>query len=287
MGVDREDPGEGVGGAGGAADAVERLLLGCLGVDGDELGAHQAAGGQRLVAEQGAQAALLDVREEVEDVGAAVVVELGEQVGGVVGLHPGDQVGDLVVVAVFGELELVLVAEFLEHVGFELGVVVDGGDDLLALAVRCGLDEVGELGRVEAGELRVRDAQLDRRDVAGERLEARPVEEVGDADAPGATARGSSRRSRLRGLDVDADDAPPAFDAGDLDLVRAHEPGAVDVDQLPVEQVLAQQQLALAALERLQVEPRLGEGDAAVLDLADLLGRDEDEPSRRPWRRRR
>ena len=97
--------------------------------------------------------------------------------------------------------------------------------------------------------------------------------------ARGATARGSSRRSRLRGLDVDADDAPPAFDAGDLDLVRAHEPGAVDVDQLPVEQVFAQQQLAFAPLERLQVEPRLGEGDAAVLDLADLLGWDEDEPS--------
>ena len=79
--------------------------------------------------------------------------------------------------------------------------------------------------------------------------------------------------------DVDPDDAPPAFDARDLDLVCAHKPGAVDVDQLPVEQVFAEQQLALASLERLQVEPRLRESDAAMLDLGDLLGWDEDEPA--------
>ena len=47
--------------------------------------------------------------------------------------------------------------------------------------------------------------------------------------------------------DVDADDAVPALEARELDLVRAHEPGAVDVDQLPVEHVLLQQHLAPAA----------------------------------------
>ena len=189
--------------------------------------------------------------------GAAVVVELGEQVGGVVGLHTGDQVGELVVVAVLGELELVLVAELFEQVGFELGVVLDGGDDFLALPVRRGLDEVGELGRVEAGELRVRDAQPDGRDVAGERLEARPVEEVGDADPRRDRPREQAPEQALR-ADVDPDDAPPAFDAGDLDLVRAHEPGAVDVDQLPVEEVLA----AAAARPR---GARTAAGRAALL----------------------
>ena len=73
--------------------------------------------------------------------------------------------------------------------------------------------------------------------------------------------------------DVDADDAPPAFDARDLDLVRAHQPRAVDVDQLPVEQVFTQQQLPFPTLERLQVEAGLGQRYSAVLDLADLLGR--------------
>ena len=76
------------------------------------------------------------------------------------------------------------------------------------------------------------------------------------------------------GADVDADHPPPAFDPGDLDLVGANEPCTVDVDQLAVEQVLSQQQLALSAFERLQVEPCLRERDPAVLDLADSLGGD-------------
>ena len=41
-----------------------------------------------------------------------------------------------------------LVVELLEHVGLELLVLTHGRQDLLALAVRGGLHEVGDLCRV-------------------------------------------------------------------------------------------------------------------------------------------
>ena len=56
-------------------------------------------------------------------------------------------------------------------------------------------------------------------------------------------------------------------DAGDereLDLVGAHEPRALDVDQLAVEQVALQQHLLGAALEGAQVELGLAQHDAVA-----------------------
>ena len=113
-----------------------------------------------------------------------------DEVGGVVGLHAREQRGDLLVAAVLDELELVAVLELLEDVGLELGVGGDRGDDLLALVVRRRLDEVGDLRRVELRELRVRHAQADGRDVAGERLDRGPVEEA----AAASTALGERAR---------------------------------------------------------------------------------------------
>ena len=211
--------------------------------------------------------------------GAAVVVELGEEVGGVVGLHPRDQVGDLVVVAVFGELELVLVAELFEEVGFELGVVLDGGDDLLALAVRCGLDEVGQLGRVEAGELRVRDAQLDGRDVAGERLEARPVEEVGDADRAARPRAGSRRRSRLCGLtSIPTTRHQPSTRAISISFARTRRAPSTLISCRSSRSSRSSSSPSRRS-NGCRSSRALRERDAAVLDLADLLGRNEDQPS--------
>jgi hypothetical protein len=51
----------------------------------------------------------------------------------------------------------VLLVELLEDVGLELAIVVaDRLDDLLALAPRRRLDEVGDLRRVQLGQLGVR-----------------------------------------------------------------------------------------------------------------------------------
>ena len=85
--------------------------------------------------------------EEPDHVLAPLLGQLQHEVGGVVRLHPREQLRDLRVGPVLDELELVAVLELLEDVGLELGVGRDRGDDLLALVVRRGLDEVGELRR--------------------------------------------------------------------------------------------------------------------------------------------
>ena len=57
-----------------------------------------------------------------------------------------------------------------------------------------------------------------------------------------------------------------AVDEGDLDLVRADEAGADDVDQVPCRQVLGEEQLAWPALETGEVERLALELDASGAD---------------------
>ena len=153
------------------------------------------------------------------------------------------------------------------------------GDDLLALAVAGRLDEVGELRRVQARELRVRRAQPDGRDVTGERLE---LAQSSTTLLAGTRSREPPREDAADDParpDIDADDAPPAVAAGELDVVRAPQARPVDVDQLTVEDVLAQQHLVGPALERAQVEPVGGERDASVVELGDrVAGYDDGVP---------
>ena len=204
-----------------------------------EVGAHQPAGLGGVVAEQGAHLHPLADRQQREHRLAALLVELADDVGGVVGSHPREDLGDLLVGAVLEELALVVVVELLEHVGLELAVVVaDGLDDLLALVPRGGLDEVGDLRGVELGELRVGHAQAHGGDVADERLHVGPVEELAGRDVR-AERLGQQPPQAPARAGVDAHDAPRARDQRQLDLVRAHEPRPLDVDQLTVEQVLA------------------------------------------------
>jgi hypothetical protein len=114
--------------------------------------------------------------------------------------------------------------------------VVHQGEDLLALMARCCIDEVGKVGRVQPSQLRVRYPQLDGWDVTGERLQARPVEEAGHAD-PVRVRTQEQASEQAAEADVDPDDPPPPLHPGDLDLVCAHQPGPLDVDQLSVENV--------------------------------------------------
>ena len=71
-------------------------------------------------------------RQQLDDAVAALLVELGEQVDGVVGLHAREHRGDLLVGPVLEQLAGARVLELLEQVGLELGIVVHGGEDLLA-----------------------------------------------------------------------------------------------------------------------------------------------------------
>ena len=154
--------------------------------------------------------------------------------------------------SVLEELALVLVVELLEHVGFELAVVVPNGlDDLLALpAGRC-LHEVRDLRGMELGQLRMGDPQPHGGDVAHEGLDLAqsrnspvPIVAQGPRQQP---ADAASRPG------VDADDAPVSPPPRELDLVGSHQPRAFDVDQLTVEHVPLQQHLVGPALEVAQV----------------------------------
>jgi hypothetical protein len=62
--------------------------------------------------------------------------------------------------------------------------------------------------------------------MAGEGLDAGPVQEPGGRHVL-ADALGDDPADDAAQPGVDADDPVPALEAGDLDLVRAHEPGAV------------------------------------------------------------
>ena len=146
------------------------------------------AGGLGVVAEQGPDLALLGPGQELEHGEPALLVELDDEVGGVVGGHGGEQPGRLGVGAAADELDLVLGVELLEDVGLELAVLAHRLDDLLALVVRGRFDQVGDLGRMEPGQLAVGDAEAGRGDVGHEGLDAGPVDDVSPGrDAPAQT----------------------------------------------------------------------------------------------------
>ncbi len=195
-----------------AAHRLERVAGRGRAPQQDEVRAHQAAGLVGVVAEQRAHLHAVADRQQRQHRLASLLVELAEDVRRVVGRHAREDLSDLRIGAVLEELLLVVVVELLEHVRLELAVVVaDGLDDLLALAPRRRLDEVGDLRRVQLGELRVGDAQAHRRHMSDERLDARPVEELAGGDVRAEPLRQEAPQAAA-GTGVDADDAPGAGD---------------------------------------------------------------------------
>src|SRR3979411_2226383 len=91
-------------------------------------------------------------------------------------------------------------------------------------------------------QLRVRNAEAHGRDVAGEWLDTRPVEEGAGLDRVREKPRAQPGEQNAR-PGVDTADTIPALDPRDLDLVRAHEPRTVDIDQLAIQNILLQQHL--------------------------------------------
>ena len=162
------------------------------------------------------------------------------------------------------ELELVLVVELLEHVGLELLVLADGLEDLLALLVRGGLDEVGDLGGVQPGQAPGAERSRERRDVPDERLDLGPRARTPRARRRGresaAATAGASARPQAR---VDPGHAPRAVLVHQLDLARRTSRAVLTLIRLRSEHVGAQQHLARPALELGEVE--LGRGRARLV----------------------
>ncbi|WP_345133793.1 hypothetical protein [Microbacterium laevaniformans] len=63
---------------------------------------------------------------------------------------------------------------------------------------------------------------------------------------------------------------PPAGNAVDRDIVGAYQPGVVDVDEPVAEHRLFEEDLAVAAFERAQVELRRIEHDPVVVEGFDV-----------------
>jgi hypothetical protein len=90
------------------------------------------------------------------------------------------------------------------------------------------------------------------------------------------TFRGKELAQQAASSRVDPYQSPPSIDAGKLDVVRVDEAAGRDVNQPPVENVCAEENLAGPALEPLKVERVAGKLDPPRLERADLLGRDEE-----------
>src|ERR1039458_4244364 len=233
------------------------------------VGAHEAASGLRWVAEEVPNLALLGFGHELEQWQPALLIHFADEVCRVVRRHPRKESRRIVVGALVDELELVLGVELLEHVGLELAVESDGLDDLLALLVAGRLDEVGDLGRMQPGEAPVRDPESSGGYVTYERLDLGEVDDARRRDpAPKAPAEEPAEQGASP--NVDTHDLPRAVDVGKLDLVRRDEAPAHEVDEVPSEQVMGEQDLTGAPLEATQVNPLALEPRAAPLDRGDL-----------------
>ena len=219
----------------------------------DEIGVHQPAGGRGVVAEQRPHLPLLPPRQQLEHRLAAFPVELAEQVGGVVCLHRREHVRGLLVGALAQELDLMLGIELLEHVGLQLAVCPDGTDDLLAFLVRGGLDQVGDLRRMQLRQPAEPHSQPRGRHVADERLDVRPVEEGPHRGAPAQRGRQHAAKQRAEAR-VHADQTPPAVHLAQHEIVGTHETSTDDVDHVAPQQVLAEEHLALTPLEPAEVD---------------------------------
>lgn len=117
----------------------------------------------------------------------------------------------------------------------------------------------------------MKDPQSHRGHIPGERLDARPVQEMPRCDPAPERAREQPPQSPAAAR-VHANNPPPALDSRQLDLIGADEAGSIDVDELVVEDVVFEQHLLGPPLESAQVELCLDEPDLSRRDLGDRLG---------------
>ena len=227
-----------------------------------------------MVLQQFAHLVLLAGGHEVQHGQAPLLVQLAQQVRRVVGRHLVEHPRRLLVGTRLDELGLVLGVELLEYVGRQLGVALDGLDDLLALGMRCALDDVGDLRGMEAAQALQRHEQLGRRDVTDERLHVSPVEDRVAAQVGAAAPGHEPAQHRLRAA-VDALQPPALLRMREHEIVGLHDASARDINQMAAEHVGSKQHLARSALERLRLKCVGVETHRARLELVDQVNAHE------------
>jgi hypothetical protein len=282
--VEEIDFGDGFGVAFEAAEGADAVGDGGGAGDGDVLSGHAAGGGVLAEFEEFADfLALLGVHFFEDGLGA-VGGEFGEEVGGGGGVHFLDDAGGGFEIEGFDEGFLEARLDFFEGVGGNF--LVEGAEDGFALGGGEVFEDVGDVGGVELGEALVFDLELD----AAGGVDFDEVDEV-----PGDDAGGEADEERVEeGFgqeaveDAAGGSAEADFDFGDaevvagvvaggpaeVDVVDADDFAAVDVDDLAVEEVLAEEDEVFVALEG--SEGGIGaELEGAGRGPADVVGGDD------------
>jgi hypothetical protein len=94
----------------------------------------------------------LACRQQVEHGLAPSLRQLGDSVGRVVGSHPAEHGGDLGIRARAQQPAGQVLVQFLEHVGLKFGVGVHLAENLAFLFLRGALQQIRDLGRLEAAD---------------------------------------------------------------------------------------------------------------------------------------
>ncbi len=239
----------------------------------EELGGHEAA---RRVLGKGEQ--LPDVLgflflHRLEHRLRPLLGEVAQDVGRLVGRHLLEEVRGLLGVDLLHHRGLDLGLGLGEGVGRGLGV--ERGDDRPALHPPQVLDDVGEIGRVHAGQLLVH-LQPDGGGAGVHEPHVVPGDVVlreargQAAHEPQRDEAGQQPAHRSREADLDPAQVEPAGLGLEHDVVHAHDLPAVDVDDLAVEDVAPQAESL--AFDSVPLE-RLRDG-ALDQDDASLLGRE-------------
>ena len=82
-------------------------------------------------------------------------------------------------------------------------------------------------------------------------------------------------RARRARADVDPDHPIRALDRGDLEVIDAHDPLAIHVDDLAVEDIATEEDLIRSAVEGGDIQLARGKDGARGGQAGDLVGRDE------------
>ena len=224
--------------------------------DGDVLGGHQATGRVLAVGEQFLDVARLVLLHLLQQLLRPLARHVGEQVRHLVGGHRLQDVRGALDIEPLEDrgLHLRLIDLFQRIRGF---LVIEGGEDGTPVVGAELVDDVGDVGRMELGELGMGDPKLDRADVGLHGVDGLPGDELLRPVQPERRRNASAQplepdpARQPATPDIDADDERRAFDLGKLKVVDPHHPAAVHVDDLLVEDLPCQPQLGIGTAVRL------------------------------------
>ncbi len=245
----------------GVAELCERFGDGRRRPEDDDLGRHHAAGGRFLVGQQPGDDLGLVVVHRREDRGALMGRHLAEQVGEVVVLHLVEHADETIEVEPLDEAELLGLGELLEHVGESF--VVHRLGELATLRERHRAHDVGDVARVHVAQ--PRGLGFHRRVGGEEPGDLAPVDEP--------VARPTAQRVAAR--EANLGDLPAGGAAVGL-LEQADVADALTALDLLIDDLVADQRLAGAWLERVEVDVPAPEPDAVAVEFGDPRRVDED-----------